>query len=319
MEKDTDLDDGPKLEKVKSGELELGGRIMCNLYNGDRQIIRTVGQSINSQSDIDALFQRGLYKLEGTFVHKRQDSVERSSAGSKFRRGSGGRRLDVAARHQKRQATDVPLEKSKVRVGQIMQLQPRGPDAPQYTVRLIGYLAGKGVIVTPPSMTGEFVMIREWDGFSVKFFSGMSAYTFDASAIKQTLVPYPMLHLTYPRLVRFQQIRQKLRLELELIAVAHDENRKLAASVKIVDLSSGGARLNSKTPLGEVGSGFWLKFQLNVEGIEVLMELKTLVRKAAPANDELGSLTYGVSFHDVPEDMQLALAAFVTNAALEQM
>lgn len=318
-EKELELNDGPKLVKVAPGELELGGRIMCNLYDGDRQIIRAVGQSINSQADLEGLFQRGLYKIEGDFVHKRNDVDRSSISNSKFRRGSGGRRLEIHTRHQAKKSTDVSFDHTKARIGQVFQLQPKGPDAPHYPVRLIGYYKDHGVIVTPPSMNGEFVMIREWDGFTVRFFSGLAAYSFDSMAIKQTLVPFPMLHLTYPRRVQFQQIRQQPRLSLELIAAAHDERRGLAASVRIGDLSLGGASLHSKTPLGDVGGGFKLKFKLNVEGVEVLMDLLAQIRKITPAPDGQEGKQYGVSFCDVPEDLQIALSAFVTNALIDQM
>ncbi|MEY4592592.1 MAG: hypothetical protein RIR18_1487 [Pseudomonadota bacterium] len=318
-EKKVELDEGPKLVKVLPGELDLGGKIMCMLYNGDRRIIRTIGQTITNQSDLDGLFSKGLYKLEGDFVHKRNDAPARSSSNSKFRRGAGGRRLDVSVTAKPKKITEVPLEKTKVKVGMLMQLQPKWPDAPRYTVRLIGYQKDMGIMVTAPEMTGEYVMIREWDGFTVRFFSGLAAYAFDTSAMKQTLVPYPMLHLTYPKTVRFQQIRTKPRLELELIAVAHNEAKGLAASVRIADLSVGGASLNSKTPLGKTGDDFKLKFKVKVEEIEVLMELDTQIRKSTPSNEDPTVVNYGVSFQNVPDDMELALSAFVNNAMLDMM
>ncbi|MEY4593102.1 MAG: hypothetical protein RIR18_1997 [Pseudomonadota bacterium] len=315
------LDDGPKLVKVLPGEIELGGKLMCNLYNGDRQIIRVVGQTVTSQSDLDGMYSKGLYRYENEHVHKRADAVS-TDGPSKFRRGTGGTRLDASKLKaaQAKKVTDVPLDKTKVRVGSVLQLQPKGPDAPRYAVQLIGYLKGQGVCVTPPSLNGEFVMIREWDGFTARFFSGKDAFAFDASAMKQTMVPYPMLHLTYPRIVRIHQIRQKPRLQLELIAVAQASERGLLVSLRISDLSVGGASLITTADLGAVGQGFKLKFKINVEQIEVFLELNCQIRNVVkPTEESKGSYTYGISFHDVPSDMLVALSAYVANAMLEQM
>lgn len=314
-----ELDDGPKLVKVMTWELELGGKIMCDLFNGDREIIRTAGQMITNQFDLDSLFEKGLYKLEGTFVHKRNDAPARSASNSKFRRGAGGRRLDVRTTPKPKQITDVPLDKTKIQAGMTLQLQPKWQGAPAYTVRLIGYQKDTGVLVTAPLKDGQYVMIREWDGFTVRFFSGLAVYNFETSAIKQTQVPYPVLHLTYPRSVQFKQIRQKPRLSLELIAVAHEESRGLAASVRIADLSVGGASLMSKTPLGQIGQSFKLKFKLEIESIEVLMEVKSQIRKVDPPKVGEENSHYGISFYDVPDEMEIALSAFVTNAMLELM
>jgi c-di-GMP-binding flagellar brake protein YcgR len=319
MSKDK-LDDGPKLVKVAPGEIELGGRLMCNLYNGDRQIVRVSGQTVTSQSDLDGMYAKGLYRFENEHVHKRADT-KTTDGPSKFRRGAGGKRIDPSRLKpvQPKKITDVPLDKTKVRIGSVLQLQPKGPDALKYTVTLIGYLRGQGVCVTPPSMNGEFVMIREWDGFTARFFSGKDAFAFDSSAMKQTMVPYPMLHLTYPRIVRIHQIRQKPRLQLELIAVAQASERGLLVSLRVSDLSTGGASLLTPTNLGEVGEQFKLTFKVLVEGIEVLMELVCQIRNVIPPSGENKNYNFGVSFHDVDPDMLIALSAYVCNMMLEQM
>lgn len=312
------LDEGPKLIKVMTWELELGGKIMCNLYNGDREIIRTVGQMISSQFDLDSLFAKGLYKLEGSSVHKRNDSPVNSSASSKFRRGAGGRRLNVTSTRSPPKITEVPLHKTKMRGGMTVQLEPKWAGAPTYTVRVIGYLKDELVLVTPPTLAGEYIMIREWDGFTVRYFCGTSVYSFETYSVKHTQIPYPILYLTYPKHVHFKQIRQKQRLALELIAVAHEESRGLAASVKISDLSVGGASLISKAPLGDHGQTFNLKFKLKVEKIEVLMEVRSKIKKIDRPKEDGTDTTYGVSFSDIPEEMEIALSAFVTNAMLEE-
>ena len=214
----------------------------------------------------------------------------------------------------------MALELSKVKIGSVMQLQAKAPNSPKYVVNLIGFLKKKGVCVTQPASGGELAMIRENQELTVRFFSGKEAFAFDTVALKQTMSPYPMLHLSYPKAIKVHQVRAKSRLQLELIAVAICPERELQESLKITDLSVGGASLQTTSDLGAIGDHLSLKFKVTVEQIEVLLELQCQIRNVVqPTEEGDKTYTYGVSFHDVPENMLLTLSAFVANTALDQM
>ncbi|MEY4593048.1 MAG: hypothetical protein RIR18_1943 [Pseudomonadota bacterium] len=201
-----------------------------------------------------------------------------------------------------------------------MQLQPTGPNAPRYVVHMIGFLKKKGICVTQPVLNGELAMIRENQELTVRFFSGKNAYAFETVALKQTMSPYPMLHLAYPKTLKMHQVREKSRLQLELIAVALNSERGLQESLKISDLSTGGASLMTTSDLGSEGDELMLKFKITVEQIEMLLELNCQIRNVVqPTAESKGNYIYGVSFHDVPPNMLISLSAFSANTALDQM
>lgn len=214
----------------------------------------------------------------------------------------------------------MALELSKVKIGSLMQIQANTPNSPKYVVNLIGFLKKKGVCVTQPASGGELAMIRESQEVTVRFFSGKDAFAFETVALKQTMSPYPMLHLAYPKSIKVHQVRAKSRLQLELIAVAINAERQIQESLKIVDLSIGGASLQTTSDLGGIGDYLSLKFKVTVEQIEILIEINCQIRNVVqPTEEGDKKYTYGVSFHDVPESMLLALSAFVANTALDQM
>ena len=223
-----------------------------------------------------------------------------------------------------------------------MQIQPEGPDAPKYVVHLIGFLKRKGICVTQPTAKGEMAMVRDGQKLAVRFFSGKDAFAFECTALKQTLIPYPILHLSYPKVIKVHQVRAKPRLQLELIAVALNTERGVQESLKISDLSTSGASLVTAADLGFVGDALMLKFKVNVEGVEKLLELdcqiRNVVKPAAEVKDpakekksnvlekyqpkeetEEKHFTYGVSFNSVPDSMMIPLSGFVANVTLDQM
>jgi c-di-GMP-binding flagellar brake protein YcgR len=235
----------------------------------------------------------------------------------------------------------VELDQSKVRIGTMMQIQPEGPNEPKYSVHLIGFLKRKGICVTQPTAKGEMAMLRDGQNLEVRFFSGKFAYAFDCVALRQTLIPYPMLHLSYPKSVRMHQVRAKPRLNLDMIALALNSERELKESIKISDLSTLGASLVTPADLGVVGDVLSLNFKVTVEGVEKLLDLKCQIRNVVMPVEKVEDekpkkvsnvlpkwhdkekeeklITYGVSFDNVSPAMMISLSGYVANATLDQM
>jgi c-di-GMP-binding flagellar brake protein YcgR len=163
-------------------------------------------------------------------------------------------------------------------------------------------------------------MLREWSTFTARFFSGQHAFAFTTNVVKQTNIPYPMLHLSYPKTIQTQQIRKNPRIEVDLIMVAEDEARRLQVPSKIYDLSATGASIGSNDPLGAVGDRFTAKFEVNVQDLDAMIEVVCQIRNRMPPPGN-GAMKhgYGVSFHEVDQDMQFALAAFVSGTMLDKM
>lgn len=208
------------------------------------------------------------------------------------------------------------LEASKIRIGDTLIMQS-SPETPRLSVKLIGYLKNVGLIVTVPTNGGELVMLKDGQSFIVRFFSGQSAHAFTSTVVRQTSVPFPHVHLSYPREVRGQGVRKGARIDVELIAAitlpgVADGEEAQSRSGKIVNLSTGGAALRSKTALGHKGDVIGVKFKILTHDIPSYLDFPSTIRMVTHDHvDPAMPYLYGIEFANTDQGMSLALAAFV--------
>lgn len=279
--------------KVGPGDVEVGTPLLYPFYDGNRKLLLKRGYVIESMRQCELLIERGLYRN----VRERPAVAEQRPAESE---------------PQSRE-TFTTLEATKIRVGDTLLMQSSA-EAPRLTVKLIGYLKNAGLIVTVPGADGEFVMLKEGQSFIVRFFSGQTAYAFTSTVAKQTSVPFPHLHLSYPREVRGLGIRKSSRIDVDLIAAISSggEGEAVARSGKIVNLSIGGAALRAKVPLGNKGDVISVKFKILTHDIQSYLVFDSTIRMVSQDQvDPSMPYVYGIQFDNPDQGMALALAAFV--------
>ena len=286
--------------KISAHDVEVGKPLPHPLYDGNRKLLLKRGYVLETEHQCEQLIERGLYR----------NINERSVA--------PGAPVDASA-PQPREAITT-LEASKIRIGDPLHMQSSA-EAPRLLVKLIGYLKGRGLIVTVPGADGEFVMLKEGQSFVCRFFSGQNVYAFTTTVSKQTSVPFPHLHLSYPREVRGLEIRKGSRIDVELItAVTMDvggENRQ--SSGKIINISTGGGALRSKTPLGAKGDVISVKFKIQVGEVQTYMVFDSIIRAASQdASDPSMPNLYGLQFLAPEPNMAMALTAFVYQRIVDE-
>lgn len=281
--------------KLGVSDVEIGKPLLHPLYDGSRNVILKRGHVVENGRQCEMLVQRGLYRS----VHERPAvPTQRVSDDAPPSRES-----------------IMPLEATKIRIGSPLQMQSSA-DAPRLAVRLIGYLRGTGLIVTVPEADGELVMLKDGQAFIMRFFSGQNAYAFTSTVVKQTSVPFPHVHLSFPREVRGLEIRKGARIDVELIAAIAMEGEAggeaKAGSAKIVNLSTGGAALRSKLPLGNKGDVINIKFKVMIHDIQSYLVFDSIIRTVTE-DKSIPNMPYlhGVQFEHGDQGMVLALAAFV--------
>lgn len=264
--------------KVGVADIEVGKPLRWNLYNESREQIHKQGVMLDTLEAIEALVTSGVYRLL-------------SSA--------------------EKQAREITFDTSRVRIGDALQLET-SPESPRYVVFLIGYLKNKGIIVTPPESSGGLVMLREGQSFVGRFFSGQRAFAFSSSLVKQTTIPFPHLHLAYPRELRVQEIRKSPRIDVQLIAALELVDKQGQGSGKICNLSATGAALRTKTRLASVGDRMRLKFKISIQNQETFLSVLCEVRSIVENKDEPAMpYLWGLLFVDPESHVHFALSAYV--------
>jgi hypothetical protein len=224
---------------------------------------------------------------------------------------------DAAATREEERA----LEEIKLAIGDALHLQSQseGSSATRYTVKLIGYLRGKGLIVTTPTQDGKFLLMREGQAFVVRLFSGKSAFAFPATIFKVANVPYPHLHLTWPGRVKGLIVRSGARARVNLIAAITDARGNQRSGL-IENLSTGGCSLGSKDVCGRTDDHIQVSFRANLNEIEQVFQLDGVVRSVQQdvEHSDGASHQHGVQFVDMAQQDQLALTAFVYHKLFEE-
>lgn len=279
-------------------EIEPGRPVPWNVYDAHGNLVLRRGAVIDGAARLEALFGKALFRPRTSGV---------ASPGSR----RDGREVDGGAQEGAVEQT-VTLDAIKLSIGDPLQIQAQtdGTDNRHY-VRLIGYLKGRSVLVTVPEVDGRLCLVREGQAFVVRFFAGKNAYAFTANVLRSSNVPFPHIHLSYPSQVRGLMIRTGERVPVQIIcAIAVQQgSRTVSAAGLLTNLSVGGAMISSKARLGEKGELLSIKFRIDIREVEVLATIDATIRYVS--QDESGDFLHGVQFAGLPDELAIALTAFV--------
>lgn len=208
----------------------------------------------------------------------------------------------------------LSLDQIKLNIGDTLQLQFQSEvETSRCVVTLIGYLVDQGVIVTTPVLNGSIMMIREGQIFVVRLFSGKTAYAFTAEANKITSIPFPHMHLSYPKEVRGLVVRGSSRARANIICHASLEDGSGFACVAR-DISIGGALIEAKDKIGEVGSKLSLSLRVRVNDAEHMLALNCMIRSVnptRPTTDGTPPILHGLSFENVSSQDTLVISTLL--------
>jgi len=206
------------------------------------------------------------------------------------------------------------LEEARLMPGDGLQLQPLiDGQTERYTVRVIGIMRGKSVLVTAPSVDGKMVFVREGQPFLIRAFSRVNICAFKAKVLKSQLTPFPYMHLSYPDSVMIVRIRKAIRAPVQLIVALHDREggRQLAAG-RIVDLSVGGARIEVPGKFGSVGDEVFATFKIKLDDLEEYIATPATIRHVEDDSGENGpSRLLGAQFGELTQAQKLIIMSLV--------
>ncbi len=203
-----------------------------------------------------------------------------------------------------------------LRFGDALQLQFVGED-PRFSVRLVGYLENRSIIVTNPVHNRRLVPVRTGQELNIRMMVNDRACAFVTRVIHNYRVPYPHLHLEYPQELVTNRLRKAVRVETRVEGTVinrsiGDRGKDVACYMQ--DMSETGAHLVTPIRIGKTGDEITLSFTLDIGGIKRKLEICAILRGRMKVNDpEDGErrVHYGVEFVSVPDDARVELIAFI--------
>ena len=302
------MTEAASLVPIRHHELEIGKPLRKPGYDANGKLLLASGYVVESQNQLDGLLENGFFPA-GEW--ESQKPVADATAPSGQRAAGGGNAAATAAAGK-----EILVQMTDVRwsVGETVYLQVVDNAALRYAVRLIGFVKNKTVFVTSPVIDGKFEFIRDGQTFIVRAFSGKKAFAFMASAVKSVHTPHPYLHLTYPKQVRCNVVRQGARAEVKIIAaLTVGEN---AGAGMLTDLSIGGASVSAKEPLGVKGDTGRVKFKVQAVGEDEFMNIEAILRWVGPPETGEG-FKHGFEFVNLTTQEKLILSAVVHQTLVE--
>jgi hypothetical protein len=283
---------------IRKTDIDIGKPLPWSIYSGDKQLLLKRGFVIETLSQLDGFSDKEFYRLTS------------DDAGHVSRLGTD----DVGARAKSDPVTErsIAFDGIKLAIGDPLQIQTQVEQSEsRYYVKLIGYLKGKGVLVTAPQVEGNLCYIKEGQVLVVRFFAGKNAYAFTTSVNKVTNVPFPHLHLSYPPLVRGLVVRSGERVNVRIICTVSvsDDAKTIAIPGVLTNISVGGALLSSKKEMGAKNDLLVVKFRVFIRDIEFFLTIDATI--CSLSRDDSGEFLHGLRFAGLPNDMAIALTAFV--------
>lgn len=303
------MSDLPALMPLKKTEIAVGKPVPWPVYDLQGNLLLASGVVVESERQLEELVNNGFCAdtLWDTIPSKLSPLVKPSVTGT-----------PAPAKPATDQYKELMIELDSVRwaVGEIFYLQVHDNAMTRYTVRLIGFVKNKSIMVTAPMVDGKGALIRDGQTFVVRTFPGKKAYAFTASALKSVYSPHPYLHLSYPKQVRCTTIRQGSRANVNIIASVTLGVPEQTAAAALGDLSMGGASGVIKKLVGKKGDTGLIKFKVNAAGNDEFLTLKIVLRSITPSENGL-EFRHGFEFVDVSPQSKLILSAFVHQTLAE--
>lgn len=302
------------LQPLRRQDLKVGEPIQYPIYDGGHKLLLREGQVIHSEKQLDNLFTLGLFQNPNwhkpTSPAGGREKVDVTAA-------EGGGEAPAAYSAPVRQKN---LAQLKLQPGNQLFLEsPGDPSRPRFPVKLIGFQERGSIIVSALSPQGAVLPFREGDAFTAKTTAAQDVVVFQTSVSKICFVPYPYLHLSYPSQIQVMQLRKAQRVQTRLIASSSNQQQSTLNKIPVViiNLSAGGALLESKSLLGRVGEMLMLTFKVETLGQDYYLAISTVIRSRKPAEGDSPE-QYGLQFNTLPIQDQLVLENYIFHALLEQ-
>lgn len=205
-------------------------------------------------------------------------------------------------------------------IGDALQLQDLFAPNLRYYVKLIGLLNKAGIIVSHPVVDETLVSVVDGKNFLVRGFSGRKTYEFNAYVLSYSAIPYPHLHLTFPKEVECVTMHAALRIKpkslagwIELEGADSGANK---VPVVIVDISTSGARVHSRRKFGGIGDVVKAMLRLPIDDEEHVFSISATIRKSytemLPEITNGGEvMTHGLEFIQPEGDVRMALQGYI--------
>ncbi|MBT7443833.1 MAG: flagellar brake protein [Methylococcales bacterium] len=201
-------------------------------------------------------------------------------------------------------------DEMRLHIGDVLQLQPVTENTKRYKAKLIGFLSGKSMIITAPKVNKKPIVVREDQRFVVRVLSEGCVHGFQCSVLKSYSQPYAHMHLTFPKDITSVKVRQSQRVKLKVPAKAINVTMRDfgTADIRIIDLSTTGAKILAKQQIGQVGNKLEINTSVKIADMDEDLLMEGTIRNV---DIDEGGYFYGIQFDPLDRHEVLVIHGFV--------
>ncbi len=178
--------------------------------------------------------------------------------------------------------------------------------AARYTSRTVD----KPNIVSAPMHGVHVILVREGRSFIVRAFTGISAFAFNTEVTRVCNVPFPYLHLAYPRQAQGVAVRREQRVPAKLITAAGVAGAAEPIAAQVTDISASGALLDCAGVIAPMDVTLRLSFRVKVGAEDTLFACAAAVRTVR-TEEAGGGVRHGMEFTDMAQNDRLLLRSLI--------
>jgi c-di-GMP-binding flagellar brake protein YcgR len=191
------------------------------------------------------------------------------------------------------------------------------------SIKLIGYTVNKSLLVTAPLRENKEVLLERGEVLMVRLLFRNRVCAFETKVIYRSRQPYTYYHLEYPQSLETLEVRSSERVDLTMkIEVDSEFDMGLGdwpLPAELTNLSKTGGAVISRKSLGDIGHEVVLKFTLDISGMQIPLDLSSVIRNKDVINDEKGKFfQHGVQFVGLSVEDKLTLASYVYETELNR-
>jgi len=297
---------------VEKGEFSLGEPLQWALYDQNHKLLVAQGESVDSAEQMQALLKAAPLRelIWQSASEPSQEAIDTTPE------------IDLSDSPQ----GSFTFHDMNLKTGDRIQLQPPAQlGSERHIVKLVGHLEPISVLVTAPMVHGVRLPLLEDESVVARVFSGQNAFGFTCTIKRVCKVPFDYLHLSFPDEIQGAIIRKSPRIRMKIIASIVDPDNEAAAPLSgmIVNISSTGARVDARKPLGKGGQKLKLSFRVNLHGMEVYLTTSALIRSVLRDDGTIESaqpsmVHHGIEFQDLQPNDSMILQSLIYQKMIEQ-
>ena len=212
-------------------------------------------------------------------------------------------------------------DKLQIPIGTPIQIQQENQDsAPRYSVKLLGYYPGKGIIVTNTEFNGKTVLLTDDTPVVARVVEGSAAQAFRVKVVQTSMKPYPHLHLSYPDDIEISRVRDSRRIQTKQASLVRNSKKDDDAyhEAMIVDLSASGAKIATRVPIGILEDMVELKMEMDVADQDETMKVLAVIKNVDfKKKGKLALHYYGLMFKGINRYQELVIHGHVLESSLK--